>query len=99
MKEQIELAERFDKLIYCPGWEDALKFLGNRVNNELLSATEKPYEPEMQRIHVVRWDSKRDLVDSLVSYIESTRRSRDEIVEQFTKKEEVDGGTSNTAGY
>lgn len=87
-KEIINLAEQFDKTIFDPGFEKLLAFMGQQINNELLGATEKPFEPEMQRVHVVRWDAKRDLLDSALAYVESIRKSRDEIVEQFRSRPE-----------
>ncbi len=90
-KEIVEKAEMLDRLANEPGWEEICVFMGKLVNVELAKATDKPFEPEIQRVHVIRWDAMRFLLDSATGYMESIQRSRDEIVEQFrTAKENED---------
>lgn len=96
-KNLIEQAERFDRLTREPGWEEILKFMAANVQDEIAQATQHQYEAELSRIHCVRWNAKRSLLDSAVGYIESVQRSRDEIVEQY-RKGEADGGTGSPAG-
>ncbi len=90
-KEILEKAEMLDRLANEPGWEEICVFMGKLVNVELAKATDKPFDPEIQRVHVIRWDAMRFLLDSATGYMESIQRSRDEIVEQFrTAKENED---------
>ena len=97
-KELIEQAERFDRLIREPGWEDVLKFMANSVQVEIASATQHKYEAEVCRVMCICWNSKRELLDSTLGYIEGIQKSRDEIVAQYRKeKEEVHVG--NESGY
>jgi hypothetical protein len=93
MKEQVDLAIEFDRLVGLPGWEKVLRHAAAEVNDEIAEVTKHPYAPEIQRIGVIRWDAKRALLDSIIGYIESTQRERDRIV-----KELQDGGSSNPAG-
>ena len=82
MKEVIDAALDFDKLVVMPGFERACKFLVAEVNREIAEATQFKYEPERQRVHVIRWDAKREMIDGMMGMISSIQRSRDEIVEQ-----------------
>lgn len=83
MREVIDAALDFDKLVVMPGFERACKFLVAEVNREISEATQYKYEPERQRVHVIRWDAKRELVDGLMGMINSIQTSRDQIVEQY----------------
>lgn len=83
MKEVIDAALDFDKIVAMPGFERACKFLVAEVNREIAEATQYKYEPDRQRVHVIRWDAKRELVDGMMGFITSMQRSRDEIVSQL----------------
>lgn len=88
----------FDRLVREPGWEKILRYMANAVQVDIASATQHQYEAERCRVMVIRWDSKRELLDGAIGYIESIQKSRDEIVAQFkTEKEEVH--VSNESGY
>lgn len=93
----IEQAERFDQLVRMPGWEDVLRFMANAVQVEIATATQHQYEAEVCRVLCMRWNAKRELLDSTIGYIEGQQRARDEIVAQY-RKESEDGGTGNPAG-
>lgn len=97
-KEVIDKAERFDRLVREPGWEDILTYMATNVQGEIAEATKYVYEPDLARNHVLVWNAKRSLLDGAIGYIESIQRSRDEIVSQYRKeKEEVNVG--NESGY
>lgn len=94
MKEVIDAAQDFDKLVVMPGWERACKFMVGEVNSEIAEATQYKYETSRQAVHVTRWDAKRELLDGLYGYINSMQRSRDEIVSQYRRGDE-DGNSNN----
>ena len=80
-------AECFDQLVKEPGWEYALDLMTEKINLEIAEATRQPslefYAawPETQRIHMIRWNAKRELLDSMLAYIQDTQKQRDEILE------------------
>lgn len=83
MREQIELAERFDKLQGLPVWESIVKRMGGNVNGELAEAAKFRYEPVRQTAHVVRWDAKRELLDDLLGWMDGVQSERDRIIDEF----------------
>ena len=83
MKEIIDMALEFDKLVVMPGWEKALKYCVAEVNSEVAEATKYKYEPVRQSVHVTRWDAKRELLDGLMGYISKIQSDRDGIIEQI----------------
>lgn len=83
MKEVIDQADEFDKLQNLPVWEKILRHLGTEVNAELIEATKFKYEPIRQTAHTVRWDAKRELLDGLLGWIESTQQERTRIIDEF----------------
>lgn len=83
MKEVIELAEEFDRLQALPVWEKVIRQLGTEVQGELIEATKFKYEPVRQTAHTIRWDAKRELLDSLLGWIDSTQAERTRIIEEF----------------
>lgn len=85
-KEILELAVLYDRLVKEPGWEKALKVAAQEVNSEIVEATRMKYEPDRQRVHVIRWDAKRELLDNLTGYIEGILKSRDEILSQHLEE-------------
>lgn len=94
MQEVIDLAEEFDKLQHLPVWEKILRRQGAEVNSELVEATKYKYEPVRQTAHTVRWDAKREMLDNLLGWMESTQAERDRIIEEF--REMKQHGGSNT---
>lgn len=89
MKEVIDAAADFDKLVVMPGFERICKHLVASVNAEISEATQYKYEPERQRVHVIRWDAKRETVDGMMAFIDSMQRTRDEVVEQYKNRDAV----------
>ncbi|HEX8838473.1 MAG TPA: hypothetical protein VF748_16135 [Candidatus Acidoferrum sp.] len=83
MKEQIELAEQFDRLQHLPVWEAIIRRLGAEVNGELVEAAKYKYEPVRQTAHTVRWDAKREMLDGLLGWMESVQAERNRIIEDF----------------
>lgn len=96
LKEVIETAEQFDALQRMAGWEKILLHFGTEVQGELLESTKYKYEPERQRVHVIRWDAKRELLDSAIGYIESLQGERDRILAEY-KGERNNEHTSNAS--
>jgi hypothetical protein len=94
LKEQIDLAEEFDRLQALSGWEKVARFMASEVNGELTEATRFKLDQEKQAIIVNRWDAKRELLDKTIAYMESAQRERDRIVEEY--KEMRDAGPDRT---
>jgi len=92
LKQVIEQAERFDKLQALPVWEDILRFLLGQINTAAEEQAKCIYDPEQGRIRHLIWNSKRQIVDDMQGWIESTQVERDRIIEMFNSKENVDGG-------
>lgn len=88
MKEVIDLAEEFDRLQGLPIWERILRQMAMEVQAELIEATKFKYEPNRQTAHTVRWDAKRELLDNLIHWIDSTQNERQRIVDEFKKESE-----------
>lgn len=94
MKAVIDLADEFDRLQAIPVWEKILRRLGEEVNGELIESTKYRYEPERQRVHVIRWDAKREQLDNTLGWIEATQRERDRIIEEYREKANGRGNTN-----
>jgi hypothetical protein len=92
LKDQIELAEQFDKLQNLPIWQKLLERMALEVNGELTESTKYIYDPVRQTAHVVRWCAKRELLDNTLGWIDGVQLERDRIVAEFTKEQE-DGGS------
>jgi len=80
-----EKASRYDLLINCLGYEDFLKPMLEKINAEISEATKYPLEPEKQRIHIIRWNAMREVLDAAQNDVIETRKERDRI-----KQEELD---------
>lgn len=91
ISDLLDKADRFDKLMLQPGWEDICRFMVNEVQAQITEAAHFPYEPEKQRVMVLRWDAKRAIVDDVMAYINDTCNERDRLVNQFKTKEQVNG--------
>jgi hypothetical protein len=83
LKEQIELAEEFDRLQAFSGWEKVLKFMAAEINGTLTEATRSEYDPAKQAVFVNQWNAKRELLDKTIAYMESAQNERDRIVEEY----------------
>jgi hypothetical protein len=83
MRDVIDLADMFDKLQALAVWEKIVRQMGMEVNAELIEATKYKYEPVRQTAHTTRWDAKRELLDNLLGWIESTQAERARIIEDF----------------
>ena len=84
----IAQAIRFDALVVLPAWVEVLEHAVQRVNGEITEATKHPGEeyfvdwPEIQRIHIVRWNAMREIVDSVQAFVDDTRKERDRILQE-----------------
>lgn len=83
MRDVIDLADLFDKLQALPVWEKIVRQMGIEVQAELIEATKFKYEPVRQVSHVTRWDAKRELLDNVLGWIDSTQAERNRIIEEF----------------
>jgi hypothetical protein len=91
MKEVIDLAEEFDRLQGLPVWEKIVRQMGMEVQTELIEATKFKYEPVRQVAHTTRWDAKRELLDNVLGWIESTQGERDRIIAEFKENQQWAG--------
>lgn len=101
METILDRAQKFDRLISQPGWIVLQEFIADKVNAAIIEAAEDdPLKAELQRLHVIRWNAKRELNDSALAYIAETRKLRDEIVGQQKKRNEQEryGNTVSYAG-
>lgn len=95
MKEVIDLAEMFDRLQMLPVWEKVLRFLGSEVNSALLEQSKCLFDADQGRTRHLIWNSKRDLLDSMLGWIEATQAERDRIIDEF---KEMQHGRSGNSG-
>lgn len=95
MKALIERAEQFDALQRTTGWEEILRHMGAEVQNTLIEATNLKHDREHRLMLCDMWDAKRELLDSVQAYIDSTQKERDRIIREY-KGELADGDTSYT---
>ena len=73
-------ASRFERLQAEPGFTELMEFLAERVNDAIIdAATTQVAEWDLKTYHVIRWDAKREMLDSARNYVEETLRLRDEI--------------------
>jgi hypothetical protein len=86
-EEVIRKANKYDTVELSEGWVDVVQFMLTLVNREIAEATEAPMEPEKQRLHVLRWNAMREIVDSTLSEIADTRKERDRIIELRREEE------------
>ena len=94
LKEQIDLAEEFDRLIAFSGWEKVLKFMAAEVNGTLTEATRSEFDPQKQAIFVNQWNAKRELLDKTLAWIETIQKERDRLVADYREAENA-GHTGN----
>jgi hypothetical protein len=86
MKEIIDLAEQFDRLQSVPGWEKVIKWLGSEVIGELSDAAKYKFDPVKRLTHVDYWNAKREMLDGLLGWMDSTQKERDRIVEEYRER-------------
>lgn len=91
----VQKANRYDEIEKLPGWMDLHDLMAERINDEIAAATSPPPEwklwidwPEKQRVHVVRWNAMRELLDSALNDMKDTKKFRDEII-QLRREEEA----------
>lgn len=90
-------ASRFDELVNLPAWNEVLQHAIERVNGEIIEATKEPGEdyfvdwPEKQRIHALRWNAMREIVDSMQALVSDIRNERDRIQKEREEELEYDG--------
>ena len=90
----VKRASKFDQLVADPGWLEIQDFYAAEINNAILiAANDDPEKAEVNRLHVVRWNAKRELNDAAIHYIEETRRLRDEIVNPPKEENYVHGSS------
>jgi hypothetical protein len=82
-KEIIDKAEMFDKLSDHPGWEQVCRYMVSHVQSTITEATKVPDMTRKQQALVIRWDAERSLLDDTLGFIESVRRSRDDLVAAY----------------
>ena len=92
-REVIERAEKFDRLTALPVWVEVLQFMAEDVNGTLAESTKHKADPANMMWGVVRWDAKRELLDQLQAWIDSTLRERDRIVQEIRETNEYTGNT------
>ena len=82
-QEQIkERAFRYDRLVNELGFIDYRNVMKDKIDSEISEATKYTLEPEKQRIHVIRWNAMRELLDAAESDILETRKERDRIKQE-----------------
>ena len=77
-----EKAARYDQLLSTLGYHDFLKPMLERIDSEISEATKCPMEPERQRLHVIRWNAMREVLDAAQNDVIETRKERDRIREE-----------------
>lgn len=78
MEKVLAKADSFDHLVAQPGWRDVLDFMVGRVNDAIILASQSEDSRD-----VIRWNSKRVLLDDTIAYVEDTRKERDRIREEM----------------
>ena len=90
-------ALRFDELSRLPAWKEVLEHAIDRVNSEIIRATEQPRDdyfvdwPEIQRIHIIRWNAMRELVDHVRGYVDGAIAERDRLLKERELEREYAG--------
>lgn len=66
-----------------------MEFMAERVNDAILDAATSPVgDPYLKTVHVMRWDSKRELMDAARNYMEETLRLKADIVKERREGDE-----------
>ena len=95
LKEQIDLAEEYDRLVAQPGWEKILTVAVDNMNGELFEGRKHWQDPAKQTHHVTRYYAKQDLISAIEGHIVSVQNTRDSIVEEFKERANVNNASSN----
>ncbi len=74
----LELAGKFDQLSLA-GYDEVMRVMQARVNDEVSLARTKPDLTQAQLVHVVRWNAMQDVLDAGANFINDTLKRRDEI--------------------
>lgn len=82
----LDLASRFD-LLTSAGFEEILITLKEKVDAEITQATQCPMEPERQRLHVIRWNAMREILDAAINHVDEVKRQRDDIRKQQAERD------------
>ena len=82
-KEVIDRAERFDRLQAHPGWEEAVRHMGEYVQSAVFEQASCLDNAEKGRNWHLIWTGRRQVLDELLGWMESTQRERDRIVEEI----------------
>lgn len=80
-----EKAARYDQLINFLGFHDFTQVMMGKIDTEISEATKYPLEPEKQRVHVIRWNAMREVLDAAQNDVIDIRKERDRI-----RQEELD---------
>lgn len=80
-----EKAARYDQLINFLGFNDFTQVMMGKIDTEISEATKYPLEPEKQRVHVIRWNAMREILDAAQNDVIDIRKERDRI-----RQEELD---------
>lgn len=88
--ETKELAESFDLLVSCPGWQNLLVRAAEKVTGTLHTAATTETAQE-KLLKVERWDAQREFLDWMQDVVDNTRAERDELL----KEEKLDARDSN----
>ena len=86
----IRKAADYDVIEPSAGWGHLLEYMLTVVNQEIAEATSDSMNPEKQRLHVIRWNAMRELLDGTLSEIKDTRKERDRIIEDRRADERND---------
>lgn len=72
------MANKFDQL-HLAGYEEIMRVMAARVNQEIIAARTKPDLTQEQQVHVVRWNAMQDVLDAGINFVNDTLKRRDEI--------------------
>jgi hypothetical protein len=91
-KEVIDRAERFDRLQAFPGWEEAIRHMGEYVQDAVREQADCMDNAEKGRNWHLIWTGRRQVLDNLLGWMESTQGERDRIVEEMKEYGGREGG-------
>ena len=77
-----EKASRYDQLLNTIGYQDFLQPMIEKINSEISEAAKHPLEPELQRVHIIRWNAMREVLDAAQNDVIDTRKERDRIKQE-----------------
>lgn len=74
-----EKASRYDAMVNLVGYHEFLNVMMLKIQSEITEATKVPLQPETQRIHVIRWNAMRELLDAAQNDVIDIQKERDRI--------------------